>query len=275
MIYEIRITRKIYIDHGEAYGNLGDEAMLVSALRRLTKHLGPCVFVLPREGSRPIPNLEEFRVELTPSPYLIFKAVIRLFNRYAGRWLPGGSIPLRLFHAWATLLDRVGILQITYPDYDRFLKDLAKCDAFYGVGAADFNDFNSFGATYKCWLYMVARRNVPLCIVSAQGFGPLRSSGLSLLMLKAFNQLHALTFRDAEFSASFCRNLGPISCRMEVVGDEAFSLQAANARRCEVHLGETGLKPDQAFIAVHWRATDYTAETHRFYRRDDEAFNLT
>ena len=260
--------RRIFVDHGEAYGNLGDEAMLVSALGRLTKHLGPCVFVLPREGKRPIPNLEGFIVETTASPFLIFKAAVNLLVRYCGhfvRWLPGGRIPLRLCHMWATFLDRVGILKTIYPDYRRFVSDLAKCDAFYGVGAADFNDFNSFGATYKCWLYLVASRNVPLCIVSAQGFGPLRSPGLSLLMFKAFNQLHALTFRDAEFSASFCRNLGPMSCRMEVVGDEAFSLPAADAERCAVYIRKAGLNPDQEFIAVHWRATDFTQETQSLY----------
>ena len=260
--------RRIFVDHGEAYGNLGDEAMLVSALGRLTRHLGPCVFVLPREGKRPIPNLEGFIVETTTSPFLIFKAAVNLLVRYCGhfvRWLPGGRLPLGLCHMWATFLDRVGILKTIYPDYRRFVLDLAKCDAFYGVGAADFNDFNSFGATYKCWLYILARRKVPLCFVSAQGFGPLQSGPLIRLMSKAFNHLNALSFRDAEFSASFCRKLEPLSCRTQIVGDEAFSLPVADERSCAEHIREAGLEPDQPFIVVHWRATDYTQETRDLY----------
>ena len=260
--------RKIFVDHGEAYGNLGDEAMLISALRRLSKHLGPCVFVIPREGNRPIPNLEEFSIVTTPSPYSVFKAVVRLLNRYLKhciKFLPGGRVPLKSFHMWATFLDRMGILRITCPDYRRFLGDLAECDAFYGVGAADFNDFNSIGAIYKCWLYKLASRKTSICVVSAQGFGPLNSPGLDIIMFNTFNQLRALAFRDAEFSTSFCRKLGPLSCRMEIVGDEAFSLQAADMQRCEIHLKEAGLKPGEAFIAIHWRATDYTSETNRLY----------
>ncbi len=260
--------RRIFVDHGEAYGNLGDEAMLLSALKRLTKHLGPCIFVLPREENRPIPNLEDFIVELTPSPYLTFKTAIKGASSFLSlirRWFPGDKTGLKLCYSWVSFLDRIGILKFCYSDYKRFLFDLARCEAFYGVGAADFNDFNSLGAAYKCWLYKIATRKVKLCIVSAQGFGPLQSGVLISLMSRVFKHLDALSFRDAEFSASFCRDVVPLSCPTQIVGDEALSLPAANKERCVFHIQESGLEPGQPFIVVHWRSTDYTQETQKLF----------
>src|ERR1700732_877804 len=68
--------RLVFLDHGEAYGNLGDEAMLQSALRRLSAHLGPVRFVVPRQERRPLPSLAGFDIQEVPSPYTTFARLV-------------------------------------------------------------------------------------------------------------------------------------------------------------------------------------------------------
>jgi hypothetical protein len=72
-----RATR-VYVDHHSlGYGNLGDEAMLLSALHRLDVYLAPCEFVLPVHGDGVLPERLP-PVEITPSPY-------RVLDRWSGR----------------------------------------------------------------------------------------------------------------------------------------------------------------------------------------------
>jgi polysaccharide pyruvyl transferase WcaK-like protein len=263
--------RRIYVDHGEAYGNLGDEAMLRSALARLETHLGPVGFVLPREDARPLPDLSAHDIETVPSPYAAFAE--------ADRWLSGKATiakvvrrqPIELTSLAARIAARAGALG---ADFGRFRAALGSCDAFYGVGAADFNDYNLAGAAYKCWLYEVARSAVPVVAVAAQGFGPLRDPGLGRLMRRAFDRVHVLSFRDAAFSARYTRSLGPLRCETRIVGDEAFALPDAPRPECDAYLAACGISPGERYVAVHWRATDYTRDTHRFYPRVAAAFDM-
>jgi polysaccharide pyruvyl transferase WcaK-like protein len=141
---------------------------------------------------------------------------------------------------------------------------LRRCDLFYGVGAADFNDFFARGVVYKAWLYRMARRAVPVVAVAAQGFGPLDNPEFPAVMRKAFTALDFLSFRDQSFSAAFTQRLGRLPCRTAIVGDEAFSFPAADAGRRDEAIASSGLGPADLFVAVHWRATDYTQETCRF-----------
>jgi polysaccharide pyruvyl transferase WcaK-like protein len=150
---------------------------------------------------------------------------------------------------------------------------LARCDVFYGVGAADFNDFNALGAAYKTWLYRVVRPFVAVSAASAQGFGPLERIDLRRLMARAFDKLDLLSFRDHAFSEQYTRSLGPLSCRSKVTADEALTLPAADAARRSDYLRSAGLAEGEEFVAVHWRATDYTQETDKFYSRVAAAFD--
>src|SRR5262245_32080436 len=136
--------RCIFVDHGEAYGNLGDEAMLWNALRRLEAHLGPARFVIPREGQRPMLSLPGFDIEETPSPYMSFVRICDApqqpwWVRKLADWSGKIGLPRKIFEA--ELLARTGRLSATDPDFRAFHRALRSCDAFYGVGAADFNDF--------------------------------------------------------------------------------------------------------------------------------------
>lgn len=261
---------RVFVDHGEAYGNLGDEAMLLSALSRLEQHLGPCVFVLPREGDRPLPALQRFAIDYVPSPFAFF---LRAEQRLARCWprlvrlgfpvVPGFEWKVRA----ARFLARAAALGLE-RDGGELLPAIAAlrgCDAFYGVGAADFNDLNGRGAAYKTWLYRLARRHVRVMAVSAQGFGPVADPELLRLMRWGFGALDLLSFRDCAYSAQLTRELGPLPCATQIVGDEAFGLEASAPAARDAYLQSAGLRPGEPFIAVHWRSTDYVQETEQFY----------
>jgi polysaccharide pyruvyl transferase WcaK-like protein len=272
--------RRVFVDHGEAYGNLGDEAMLLSALRRLTRSLGPCHFVIPRESSRPLPRLDDFVVEHVPSPFLFFDRTAGILDRYRGLLartrLPFPAAGLRAKVAFARLAWRGVRLGTWRDDYGlrEAMRAIRQCDVFYGVGAADFNDFNACGAAYKCWLYRMVRPFVPIVAVSAQGFGPLDNPELKMLMAGAFNEVDLLGFRDHAFSERFTRGLGPLQCRTRITGDEAFSLASAGPIVRDAYLAETGLSPKEPFIAVHWRSTDYTQDTDHLFCRVAELWDI-
>jgi polysaccharide pyruvyl transferase WcaK-like protein len=259
--------RRIFVDHGEAYGNLGDEAMLWNALRRLEKHVGPCRFVVPREGQRPMLSLPGFDIEETPSPYMSF---VRICDAPKQPWwvrmLAGrsGKSGLSRKVLEAELLARSGWLALVDADFRAFHRALKSCAAFYGVGAADFNDFNARGAAFKTWVYRLARRAVPVVAVAAQGFGPIENKELVTVMREGFSALDLLSFRDCRFSAEFTAALGNLDCETRVVGDEAFTLPVADPAARDHVLAEAGLAPGEPFVAVHWRGTDYTQDTRQF-----------
>ncbi len=264
---------RVFVDHGEAYGNLGDEAMLLSALRRLEQHLGPCTFVIPREGTRPIPALQGYDVREVPSAFAFFLASRdareQLERALARRLRSPRSLSLG---AWVThARRRAALLRLGLPVADAGLREmlaqLRGCELFYGVGAADFNDFNAFGAAYKCWLYELAAAHAGTTAISAQGFGPLDDPELGGLMRRALDRVDLLSFRDCAFSAAFTHGLGPLGCATRIVADEALALPAAAAARVHAYLGEAGIAPGQPFLAVHWRSTDYTQETAPLFPR--------
>jgi polysaccharide pyruvyl transferase WcaK-like protein len=269
---------RVFVDHGEAYGNLGDEAMLISALRRLEQHLGPCTFVIPREGARPIPALEGYDVVEVPSPFAFFLASRdsrhRLEHVLPHRVRPPRPVTLSDCVAHArrrAMAARLGLLRDD-AGLRRVLEVLRGCDLFYGVGAADFNDFNALGAAYKCWLYELAASCTRTVAVSAQGFGPLRDEELGRLMQRAFDRLDLLSFRDCAFSAAYTARLGNLRCATRIVADEALGLPAATLARVREYLEAAGLPADRPFIAVHWRSTDYTQETAPLFPRVAQLF---
>jgi polysaccharide pyruvyl transferase WcaK-like protein len=272
--------RRVFVDHGEAYGNLGDEAMLLNALRRLTSRLGPCHFIIPREGSRPLPCLDHFSVEYVPSPYTFFVKMARIHHIYVSflklMGLRVSHSRLRLKVKFANRLwqiVRFGIFGDVYG-LRKVIEAIRQCDLFYGVGAADFNDFNSFGAAYKCWFYQIVRPLIPVVAVSAQGFGPLENTELKLLMADAFDNIDLLGFRDYSFSDQFTRGLGPLHCQTRITGDEAFSLVPATQVARDAYLANIGLNPGETFISVHWRSTDYTQDTDHLFPLIAELWDL-
>jgi len=266
---------QIYVDHGEAYGNLGDEAMLLNALARLEHYLGPCQFVLPTEKGKPLPDLSQYTVILVPPPHLAFhfwrwmiRGVLFLLRQIPGpgRWLKSPDGPL--VQRWiATILNilltlhRIHLWPWVGKTLRVFTKTLRHCDAFYGVGAADFNDYNLSGLIYKRWLYKAVRPWVKVSAVSAQGMGPIETPLAKHLMRDAFEHVDILSFRDCRYSCEVVDSVSPKCVRRAIVGDEAFSLPIPSERDVSMFLHGVGVKPSESFIAFHWRMTDYTQDT--------------
>jgi polysaccharide pyruvyl transferase WcaK-like protein len=215
-----------------------------------------------------MPSLPEFDIEETPSPYMSFVRICDntpaqpLWVRKLADWSGKTGLSRKVFEA--ELLVRSGRLSAADPAFMAFHRALCSCDAFYGVGAADFNDYNARGAAFKTWVYRMAGRSVPIVALSAQGFGPVNDPELLTVMREGFSSLDLLSFRDCRFSAECTASLGRIDCETKVVGDEAFSLPVADDNTRNRILMEAGIRLTEPFVAAHWRGTDYTQDTHQY-----------
>ncbi len=307
---------RIFIDHGEAYGNLGDEAMLLNALRRLQALAGPCEFTLPVKPEQPLPEALP-PVQTTASALAAFEELIRPLRRGLRRCARVTGLPVlervepALWRAATWLADRVVLADGGLARWARrwlplprtfcnalldYRAALRQSEAFYSVGAADLSDFWPAGVIYKEWLYRLARRTVPLVIVSSQGVGPLENAALRRRARRALGHAHHVSFRDYEQSLRLFdegehhgnlpvddssqlesparRNdpsagVSPLPSRPQVaiVGDEAFTLPPADEERAWMWLGQAGVRPGVRFVACHFRATDYTRDTRMLVPR--------
>lgn len=271
---------RIFVDHGEAYGNLGDEAMLLNALERLARYLGPCEFVLTSEPGKPLPPHLP-KVETVLPPHVEFERGARQFGKFLGlcqrlplirRLVREPIIPTswKMGEFWINVkvtLWQWGILKSPGKFLLPFLEALKSCDAFYGVGAADFNDLWLQGVIYKSWLYTVASRYVKVCAVSSQGIGPLATKWARRRMALAFSRLDLLSFRDHFLSQQIVEAEKISRVRYKIVGDEAFSLATGKAGAVKELLRLSGLPENASFVAVHFRTTDYTQDTSHWDAR--------
>ncbi len=277
---------RIYVDHGEAYGNLGDEAMLLNALLRLDKYLGPCEFVLPYVPSNPLPQGLS-KVIKVPSPYKelikwgnIFDlpfAIIRKMPLLSNLHIFDYATSLILASKWLNLrlyLLNSGLPPTSSNDLKSFLSLIKTCDIFYGVGAADFNDFWLTGVIYKCWLYTFAKSYVKIIAISSQGIGPLKTEWAQKMMRKAFSNVDLLSFRDHSVSQSIVEREKPENVIYKIVGDEALTLPTGNEQAIEKLLHDSGLPDGASYIATHFRSSDYTQDTTHMAARLAEILDI-
>lgn len=255
---------RIFVDHGESNGELGDEAVLLAALERLREYLGPCEFILPMLPGRPRPaRLPPVMTVASPSADLR-QTTVEL-HLWLHRWPllrhcnPPDWLIWRIASWWTDLrhaLHRYGLLRWPGTSLLRFIRVLRGCDAFYGVGAADFSDRNLVHLVYKAWLYRFVRRYVPISVLSAQAIGRLEPRWARRCMASALGYFDLISFRDGRASREFVTRRRLDHVRHEVVGDEAFTLPAAHELVAQALLQAAGLKPSQTFVAVHFDESD-------------------
>ena len=139
---------RIFVDHGEAYGNQGDEAMLLNALERLARYLGPCEFILPSEPGKPLPP-QLPKVETILPPHMEFERWSRQFDKFLGlcqrlplirRLVREPIVPTvwKMAALWINVkinLWQWGILNSPGKCLQPFFEALKDCDVFYGVGS--------------------------------------------------------------------------------------------------------------------------------------------
>ena len=249
----------IYLDHGEAYGNLGDEAMLLNAVRRIRRRLGECRFVVPCETGRPLPTIEgghHVTAPRLPTAALAERSSsCRRALKAVGRRVPS-DLPWRV-PAWLYLRG-VGL-----PGWRRVLGALARCDAVYCVGAANMNDVTRRSQLLVKWLIVSRARRLGIpAVVSSQALGPLTHAWALRKALETARRASHFSLRDRGISRELLVTEGLDVPR---VGDEAFSLPAAPESGAFDLLARAGVDGRRPFGFVHFRATDYVRPTQDCY----------
>jgi len=271
---------QIYLYHGEAYGNLGDEAMLVNAIERIQRAIGPCEFLIHKAKGASLPrSLNSYSVITCPSPRQFLSTMHnRLFgNRYA-RFLGLNKI-LSQQYLWTItpfLLRNFDLMlsKNARKAWRDFKQSVKNCDAVYIVGDANLNDFA--GPQYilpKLVLIDVAYKfNIPV-IVSAQAIGPIWKHRTKKLLRKSVRRASYFSLRDIGISEKLLIQLGAPKEKLRTVGDEAFTLPMTTTHKTCTFLNNCGVNCDRPFGLIHFRSTDYIANTKRHYRKLAEAID--
>jgi polysaccharide pyruvyl transferase WcaK-like protein len=247
---------RIYVEHGEAYGNLGDEAMLFTALRKFELYFEKCEFIIPVERGKPFPELSgDFNIKLIETPRLFIARIIpRFLRRFPFFW--GISVNLSSF------IIKHGLLRYLFRDLHKWHSTLRSCDIFYSVGAANLTDF-CLGpcVIYKCWIYRTAGDSVKISAIGPQGIGPLHTPWARKLICNAFSSVNFIALRDYKESYKLISNLITDNVEINITGDEAFSLPVADDESINTYLNIAGLSIDEKFVVINFRETDYTKNT--------------
>lgn len=254
----------IFIDHGEAYGNLGDEAMLIAATSRIRSVYPNVRFLLPKSQDGPLPNIGEPFDMVTPPSHLLEEGVTWLkrfwiFHRFSYFFRND-----RRFRIAAQMLLRFA----PTPKYRAFRNQIQSCAAVYFVGAANFNDIGRLVCLLPRYLlFLEARKQGVPVIISSQTIGPLELDWTKHTVRLLALQSRFFSVRDGGVSHRLFETLGVPLEKVPFTGDEAFSLQPASADEIDSYLKETSLEPDTKPVLFHFRATDYTQNTEKFYAR--------
>lgn len=265
----------ICIDFAEAYGNLGEEAMLLNAIDRLEANFGNCEFILPAEPGYPLPNLPS-SVKVVESPRKYFLNLARIVHKVY-RILD--CIPLvrrclllnsnRNMSLWRNV-DRIAkwilplLLRLPTPTA-RVVRMMQECDMFYGVGSGSFNDYNVSYYVYRTWLYRMLKNKVKLSVLSSHGFGPNEDKWANMKMKEGFQALDIMSFRDCQYSEQLVDDMQLTNTIYATVCDEAFSLVASDSTEVELYLQEARLPKHSTFIAFHYRGSDCLRKTEDTY----------
>ncbi len=252
MTYTGPLPPRIYLDHGEAYGNLGDDATLLNAVRRICARLGPCSFVLPVRPGGQLPYIDDATIIASPG----FGSQGRIMRRATpdAVWRLAGAVMARS-SLWARR-------------WRRAVKALRGCDALYCVGSASMNEWGRRGPLLTKWaLIRTARRLGKPVIASSQTVGPFRSRWPLMQTAEAIALTDHFSVPDRNVSRGVLRAVGAETDGIAEVGDEAFSLPPASLARGRAWLAAARVDPDQPFGIIHFRSTDRTRRTSRFYPR--------
>ena len=249
----------IYLDHGGAYGNLGDEAMLTNAARRIRECIGSVRFIIPREEGAPLPDVGPC-VEI-PSPNTKIAALGMGLVRIG---------PLRRFleqFRYYPILRRMRKMVVgnrALSPWNTLLEHVENAAAVYLVGAANLNDF----ARYSCLLprYLLVEQahqlGVPV-VVSSQTVGPLKLPWTRQAVYDMWRRAHFFSVRDGGVSHALLASMGIDPHSAPIVGDEALTLPGCNMGVVKRFLLSVGVDPSRPFALFHFRATDYLRSTKR------------
>lgn len=258
----------VYVDHGEAYGNLGEEAMILNALARIEDFLHPRKIYITHPADEPLPTGGNRRVQDSPSPFRAFREAAEKWQRrlrrlrkvpVLRRWIrPAGDVTYWRFLAWIDR--RLPFLSGLRGNAEvrQFLSALQDSRVYYHVGMSGLNEFWEHGLVFKRWVLQQARARVELVVLSSQGLGPVTTASTRSEMRELLELADIISLRDKSHSMELLAELKITRAAAKIVFDEAFSLVAAPAEAAREWLARAGVSPADAFVAVHYREVDYT-----------------
>lgn len=261
---------RVFLYHGEAYGNLGDEAMLLAAVERIRRCLAEVSFVVHRRGGVPLPDIGQ--VEWVDPPSEIVTQLLGRRRMTYRLWdaLARGLISPLPWRVARQLSDPTRMPD----DWRRLLQQLRRCDAVYMVGAANLNDY----AVYPCVLpkYAIVRAaaemGIPV-IASAQTVGPVSRPWVRRMIRELIDACELFSIRDGGVSYQHLGLSSQATEAIPIVGDEAFSLPPADPSTVGAFLKAGGVDVDRPFGVLQFRPTDYTADTSGHYQKLADALD--
>jgi polysaccharide pyruvyl transferase WcaK-like protein len=262
---------RVLLYHGEAYGNLGDEAMLLCAARRIRRCLGSVHFVVPRAAGAPLPDLGAVTEVEPPGAFT---------KQLAARLVPLRRLRARLEgrrrSALPWLIRSLTVRAGGLGPWRRILRELRDCDAVYFVGAANLNDLARYLCLLpKCLLAEEAHRLGKPAVFSSQMVGPLELPWARRMMGRTLQQADLFSIRDGGVSREALRGVADDPDALPIVGDEALSLPPAPSDRAQAFLERCGVDGGGPFAVLHFRETDYTGPTEAHYRKIADALDRT
>jgi polysaccharide pyruvyl transferase WcaK-like protein len=266
----------VWVEHSAGWGNVGDDALLMSALARLEAHLGPCDFVLPRLGTGQLPDRLPANV-VVPSPQSeLARTAARLRSRLRPVLTRRGLADLEMeprslaTEMWLYeiaamwLLAQVRCASIGGLRRNEGLatafRQLRDCDLLYVVGDNNFNDFYPAGVVGRRWLCELAWLAGTPVALSSQGIGPLEAPRARRNLARMLRHVDLLSVRDHEYGRSRVIETG-VGPEPLVAGDEALAMPPATDADAQLVLQQAGIDPDRPFVAVNFRTTDCIRDT--------------
>ena len=164
-------------------------------------------------------------------------------------------VDLKLF------LYSIGLRFVFNRSFQDSLEQIRKCDVLFTVGDCSLNDYWLEGVILKTWLIKTVRPYIPICVLSSQGIGPLRTTWARRRLIKALRKLDILSFRDYSYSKALVEAEGISGVPYKIVGDEAFSFPSCDPETTWNFLQGLGIEKGEPFIAVNFRNTDFTQST--------------
>jgi polysaccharide pyruvyl transferase WcaK-like protein len=251
------MSKQVFIDHGEAYQNLGDEAMLIAAVNKFERLLNEPRILVPASETELLPEAVRPRVDVVPSMRSHFGRLSKIYNLQSkcNEYYPQFPDVASVFERGITCL---GSTRFS-PEMQKVVDAIHSSDIFYAAGGAYFNDFHPAGIGYKRWVYSKIPAQTASAL-SAQGIGPLENDWTRRATAEALKNLNVVTFRDYEYSDSVVEDILP-SVERGVVADEAFAFPEASDEKVDSFLDKIGIGVDTDYLAFHYRQTDYTQST--------------
>jgi len=249
--------------HSAATGNLGDDAMLLNAARRLREWFPDSRLRVPLRRGGTLPEglpPHEVVADVRQLIELALRATspLRLGKRWPDPAREDGGPAVtwrRRASDWlARIIDTAG------SPVAESLRALESSDILYVTGDNAINDFNPSGVFERLCLLRVARRLGLEIVLSSQGIGPIASPWARDALQGMLALAHLVSYRDDGDGTALSRAIAPTNLWQSTTGDEAFSLPpAADDAAAEV-LERAGVRRGERYIAVHFREADFTPE---------------